>query len=126
MEFRPAALDEQNLSLKQAGASRRDYVYVCFQIQHEVTVIVESERKGLPNLTREACVVGTQRTYRPLIIWSIKMNRLSKIAVAVAAALAAQGALANVLPPNAVPEPGALGLVGVALAAAVYFGKRRK
>lgn len=54
------------------------------------------------------------------------MNRFHKIAVAAAAALAAQGALANVLPPNAVPEPGALGLVGVALAAAVYFGKRRK
>ncbi len=54
------------------------------------------------------------------------MNRFYKIAVTAAAALAAQGALANVLPPNAVPEPGALGLVGVALAAAVYFGQRRK
>ncbi len=54
------------------------------------------------------------------------MNRFNKIAVAVAAALAAQAASANVLPPNAVPEPGVLGLVGVALAAAVYFGKRRK
>lgn len=54
------------------------------------------------------------------------MNRIHKIAVAAAAVLAAQGALANVLAPNVVPEPGALGLVGVALAAAVYFGKRRK
>jgi ABC-type cobalamin transport system permease subunit len=54
------------------------------------------------------------------------MNRFHKVVVAAAAALAAQGALANVLTPNAVPEPGALGLVGVALAAAVYFGKRRK
>ena len=54
------------------------------------------------------------------------MKRFHKIAATAAAALAAQGALANVLTPNAVPEPGALGLVGVALAAAVYFGKRRK
>ena len=54
------------------------------------------------------------------------MKRFQKIAAAAAAAMAAQGALANVLTPNAVPEPGALGLVGVALAAAVYFGKRRK
>ena len=58
--------------------------------------------------------------------WSIEMKRFHKIAAAAAAALAAQGALANVLTPNAVPEPGVLGLVGVALAAAVYFGKRRK
>ncbi len=54
------------------------------------------------------------------------MNRFHKIAAAAAAALAAQAALANPLVPNAVPEPGALGLVGVALAAAIYFGKRRK
>lgn len=54
------------------------------------------------------------------------MNRIFKIAVAAAAAVAAQGALANPFPPNAVPEPGALSLVGVALAAAIYFGKRRK
>ena len=59
-------------------------------------------------------------------IWSFEMNRFQKIAVAVAAALTAQGALANPLSPNVVPEPGALGLVGVALAAAIYFGKRRK
>lgn len=54
------------------------------------------------------------------------MKRIHKIAAAAAAALVAQSALANVLTPNAVPEPGVLGLVGVALAAAVYFGKRRK
>lgn len=54
------------------------------------------------------------------------MNHFHKIAVAAAAALATQGALANALRPNAVPEPGALALVGVALAAAIYFGKRRK
>lgn len=54
------------------------------------------------------------------------MNRFHKFAVAAATALAAQAALANPFGPNAVPEPGALGLVGVALAAAIYFGKRRK
>ena len=58
--------------------------------------------------------------------WSNKMTRFHKIAVAAAAALAAQVALANPFPPNAVPEPGVLGLVGVALVAAIYFGKRRK
>jgi ABC-type cobalamin transport system permease subunit len=54
------------------------------------------------------------------------MRFLSKVAVTLGSVLAAQAALANVLPPNQVPEPGALGLVGVALAAAVFFSKRQK
>lgn len=53
------------------------------------------------------------------------MNRIHQIAVAAFAAFTAQAAMANPFP-NAVPEPGVLGLVGVAIAAAVYFGKRRK
>jgi ABC-type cobalamin transport system permease subunit len=56
----------------------------------------------------------------------IEMKHIHKIAAALVAATAAQAAFANVLPPNAVPEPGVLGLVGVALVAAVYFSKRRK
>ena len=54
------------------------------------------------------------------------MTLFHKFAVAAAAALATQAALASPFAPNAVPEPGVLGLVGVALAAAIYFGKRRK
>ncbi len=87
---------------------------------------IECERKEAFRASCGACVIGTQHTVRPVNFWSKKMSRFHRIAVAAAAALAAQGALANVLTPNAVPEPGALGLVGVALAAAVYFGKRRK
>ncbi len=54
------------------------------------------------------------------------MKKTPQIVVALLAALSAQVASANTLPPNVVPEPGVLGLVGVAIAAAVYFGKRRK
>lgn len=55
-----------------------------------------------------------------------EMKKTPQIVVALLAALSAQVASANTLPPNVVPEPGVLGLVGVAIAAAVYFGKRRK
>ena len=57
------------------------------------------------------------------------MNRFLQLALAAFTAFASTAAIANPFDPNnpnAVPEPGVLGLVGVALAAAVYFGKRRK
>jgi len=89
-------------------------------------MLSEAERKRILKRNARRDSFGPSVRIDHQFFRSFRMNRFYKIATGAAAALAAQAALANPLGPNAVPEPGALGLVGVALAAAIYFGKRRK
>lgn len=56
------------------------------------------------------------------------MNTVTRLSIAAAAWCSCHAALANPLvpPTNQVSEPGMLSLVGIAVAAAVWFGKRGK